>query len=124
MVLTHSNLFRPTFVLMTTIPRFRMQVAPPILGSDAAAPIESCLDLGLSTSHVPGGSAPENSGDDIPDLDRMETPSETPANSKKKGSFNYDREKGGYSQLPHNPYPLRRGSGLWGMREYGLRERK
>jgi hypothetical protein len=98
MVLTHSNLFRPTFVLMTTIPRFRMQVAPPMLGSDAAAPIESCLDLGLSTSHVPGGSAPENSGDDIPDLDRMETPSETPANSKKKGSFNYDREKGGYVQ--------------------------
>jgi hypothetical protein len=107
MVLTHLNLFRPPFVLiMTTIPRFRMQIAPPTLGSDgpnvAAAPIESVLDLGLSASHVPGESAPENSGDDIPDLDRTETPSETPsetpATSKKKGSFNYDREKGGYAQ--------------------------
>ena len=71
---------------MTTIPRFRMQVAPPeappTLGSDgpniAAAPLESCLDLG----NVP---APET-----------ET-SETPVNSR-KGGFTYDREKGGYVQ--------------------------
>ena len=83
-----------------------MQIMPPTLGSDrpnvAAAPIELVLDLGLSASHVPGESAPENLGDDILDLDRTETPSETPSEtpttSKKKGSFNYDREKGRYAQ--------------------------
>ena len=108
MVLTHLNLFCPPFVLiMTTIPRFRMQIAPPTLGSDglnvATTPIESVLDLGLSASHMPGESAPENLGDDIPDLDHTktpsETPSETPATSKKKGSFNYDRERAG---MPKN----------------------
>ena len=56
--------------------------APPTLGSDgpniAAAPLESCLDLG----NVP---APE-----------MET-SETPVNSR-KGGFTYNREKGRYVQ--------------------------
>jgi hypothetical protein len=86
---------------MTTIPRFRMQVAPPpeappTLGSDgpnvAAVPLESCLDLGLSAGNVPEESAPETV------LDRTEMPSETPANSRKMGSFTYDREKGGYVQ--------------------------
>lgn len=66
---------------MTTLPRFRLQVAAPTLGTAGPtasdAPTMMCLDL-------------RGIGDSTPE------PGETPANSHKQGSFNYDREKGGY----------------------------
>jgi hypothetical protein len=55
----------------------------------APVPTESCLDF---TSHVPREFVPAEPSESEEDPD----PAETPANSKKTGSFNYDQEKGGY----------------------------
>ena len=57
---------------------FQLQVAAPTLGTSGPTPF-----------NAPGESAP---GSEEGDLD----PAETAANSRKTGSFNYDREKGGY----------------------------
>jgi hypothetical protein len=83
---------------MTTIPPFRLQVAPPTLGtagpSATGAPLMLCLDLGKGQGNAGiGGSgvSSDSSDNDIPD------DTETPANSIRKGSFNYDREKGGFA---------------------------
>ena len=94
---------------MTTIPRFRLQVAPSTLGtagpSSTGAPLMLRLDLGKAQ----GNAGPTGSGEfsvssdsldnDIPDV------TETPANSMRKGSFNYDREKGGFAHASGKTSP-------------------
>jgi hypothetical protein len=80
---------------MTTLPRFRLKVAPPLPDSAAgpsAPPQQFCLDLGVaSTSRA------------IPDS--AERAREDAATSTKKGSLNYDRASGEYpmewSSLDH-----------------------
>ena len=86
---------------MTTIPPFRLQVAPPTLGtagpSDTGAPLVLCLDLAKGQGNTGIGESGEFSvssdslDNDIPDY------TETPANPIRKESFNYDREKGGFA---------------------------
>jgi hypothetical protein len=82
---------------MTTIPRFRLKVAPPTLGtagpSATGAPVMLCLDLGKNAGSGGSGSSvsSDSSNNDIPDV------TETPANSIRKGSFNFDRESGGFA---------------------------
>ena len=86
---------------MTTIPHFRLQVAPPTLGtagpSATGAPLMLCLDLDKTQGNAgPAGSgeflvSSDSLDNDIPDVTK------TPANSMRKGSFNYDREKGGFA---------------------------
>jgi hypothetical protein len=86
---------------MTTIPRFRLQVAPPTLGTARPSATSAPLMLRLDLDKAQGNAGPVGSGEfsvssdssdnDIPDV------TETPANSMRKGSFNYDREKGGFA---------------------------
>ena len=80
---------------MTTIPRFRLQVAPPTLGtagpSATGAPLMLRLDLDKAQGNAGPVGSSDSSDNDIPDV------TETPANSMRKGSFNYDREKGGFA---------------------------
>lgn len=70
---------------MTTIPCFQLEVASPTLGTAGPGATMSCLDL--------AGDAGKPSEGDIPGPGNTETPE----NSKRKGSFRYDREKGGYN---------------------------
>lgn len=81
---------------MTTLPRFRLSIAPPndsMTAGPSAPPAELCLDLGLTRSNAPA--APEQSPRaERPSDDPPETAAETPATSTRRGSFNYDREHG------------------------------
>ena len=86
---------------MTTIPPFCLQVTPPTLGTvgpcATGAPLMLHLDLGKGQGNAgPAGSgvfsaSSDSSENNIPDV------TETPANSTRRGSFNYDREKGGFA---------------------------
>ena len=82
---------------MTTLPRFRLSIAPPDASMTAGLsvpPAELCLDLGLTQSNAPA--APERSPRaERPSDDPPETV-ETPATSTRRGSFNYDWERGDY----------------------------
>ena len=85
---------------MTTLPRFRLQVTAPTLGTAgptaADAPTMMCLDLGIlrgTGDSAPAAPGPgDSAGEDVPGPNRTETS----ANSHRRGSFNYDRVNGGY----------------------------
>jgi hypothetical protein len=85
----------PTHAMTTT--RFRLSIAPPdasMMAGPSAPPAELCLDLGLTQSNAPA--APERSPRaERPSDDPPET-AETPATSTRRGSFNYDRERGNF----------------------------
>ena len=89
-----SSLHLPTHTMMTTLLRFRLSIAPPdasMMAGPSAPPAELCLDLGLIAP-----AAPERSPRaECPSDDPPET-AETPATSTRRGSFNYDRERGDY----------------------------
>ena len=59
-----------------------------------APPAELCLDLGLVRSNAPAASE-QSTRTERPSNDPPET-AETPATSTRRGSFNYDRERGEY----------------------------
>ena len=91
-----SSLHLPTHAMTTTLPRFRLSIAPPdasMMAGPSAPPAELCLDLGLiapaALERSPHAERPSN--------DPPET-AETPATSTRRGSFNYDQE--------HSNYPL------------------
>jgi len=77
-----------------TLPRFRLSIAPPdasMTAGPSAPPAELCLDLGLIAP-----AAPERSPRaECPSDDPPET-AETPATSTRRGSFNYNWERGDY----------------------------
>ncbi len=89
-----SSLHLPTHAMTTTLLRFRLSIAPPdasMTAGPSAPPAELCLDLGLIAP-----AAPERSPHaECPSNDPPET-AETPATSTRRGSFNYDRERGDY----------------------------
>jgi len=80
--------------MMTTLLRFRLSIAPPdasMMAGPSAPPAELCLDLGLIAP-----AAPERSlCAECPSDDPSET-AETLATSTRRGSFNYDWERGNY----------------------------
>jgi hypothetical protein len=89
--------------------RFRLSVVPATLGMATGLsppPSQLCLDLGIEPGN-PGITGPCNSPQSqsvgVAELSDLGTPesscdgpehSETPATSKRKGSFNWDRENG------------------------------
>jgi hypothetical protein len=76
---------------------FRLSIAPPdasMMAGPSVPPAKLCLDLGLIQSNAPA--APEQSPHaERPSDDPLET-AETPATSTRRGSFNYDWERGDF----------------------------
>ena len=81
---------------MSTSTHFRLSIAPldaAMRTGPSAPPAELCLDLGLVRSNAPAAS--EQSTRTERPSDPPET-AETPATLTRRGSFNYDRERGEY----------------------------
>jgi len=82
---------------MLTSTHFRLSIAPldaSMRTVPSVPPAELCLDLGLVWSNVPAtleqSMCTEHLSDDPPET------GETPATSTRRGSFNYDQERGEY----------------------------
>ena len=82
----------PPTVLRTMLPRFRLSIAPvdPDLSAWTAAPLELCLDLGVG--YQAHGSREESTMTP----ERPPDSADSPATSRKVGSFIHDQESGIY----------------------------
>jgi hypothetical protein len=88
---------------MTTLPPFRLSVAPYTVCTIktttglGAPPRELCLDLGIIVNRArEGDSEVQVQNESVADAHNDPVIEETPATSKRRGSFNYDRGMGGY----------------------------
>ena len=81
---------------MTTLPRYRLPIAPPAQAWPSAPAMELCLDVGIRTCDTAEGSVPgERPCEEHPNApDAPDAPAESPATLRKRGSFIYDREHG------------------------------
>lgn len=89
-----NPIFLPTHA-MTTLP---LSIAPSdasMTTGPSALPAEPCPDLGLVAPAAPEQSPHTDRPSDAPP-ETAEAPATSPATSKARGSFNYDREGGGY----------------------------